>query len=128
MLRKFTIILIALLCMVGIAAAEDKKDTKTDKKDAKLITIVGTFESYKDEKLTLKVEGKERTFAVPGDTLVGYTAGKDKKKVLKAKEHLKKVKKGAFVAVTHEGAKVFGVGVVVAELPADKPKEKAKDE
>lgn len=127
MVRNIAGLLAALLVVGGLSlAAEDKKDDKKPKFE----TVIGTFESYKDETLTLKVETKEKEFKVPGDTPVGYTAGKDKQKVLKAKVHLKDVKKGAFVAVTlDEKKKVLGVGVVVSELPkeeADDEKEKKK--
>lgn len=125
MVRKIAGLLAALLFVGGLSlTADDKKDDKKPKFD----TVIGTFESYKDETLTLKVEGKEKEFKVPGDTPVGYTAGKDKQKVLKAKAHLKDVKKGAFVAVTlDEKKKVLGVGVVVSELPKDEPNDKDED-
>ena len=124
MVRKIAGLLAALLFVGGLSlAAEDKKDDKKPK----FTTVIGKFESYKKEMLKLKVEGKDKEFKVPGETPVGYTAGKDKQKVLKAKVHLKDVKKGAFVAVTLDGKKVLGVGVVVSELPKDKPKDKDGD-
>jgi hypothetical protein len=124
--------LMALLLAVGLStAAQDKKEEKK----IDYSTVIGTFESYKNETLTLKVEDKEKKrqmekkFEVPGDTPVGYSAGKDKTKILKAKEHLKDVKKGSAVAVTldSDGKKVLAVGVFVPELPADKPKEKDEE-
>jgi hypothetical protein len=129
MARTMTGILAILLFTVGVGmASEDKQETKKDKKEPKIVTVVGNFESYKNEKLTLTVKGEAKSFKVPGDTFVGYTAGKDKKKVLKAKEHLKDVKKGTFVAVTLDGDKVLGVGVVVSELPEGKSREIKKDD
>jgi hypothetical protein len=129
MVRQIAGLLAALLFVAGLSmAAEDTKDAKKNPKEPKFDTVIGTFESYKDETLKLKVDDKEREFKVPGDTPVGYTAGKDKQKVLKAKEHLKDVKKGTFVAVTLDGKKVLGVGVVVSELPKDKPKDDKEKE
>jgi hypothetical protein len=127
MVRK-TAGLLALVIAAGLSmAAQDKKETK--KMDYS--TVIGTFESYKSETLIVKVDDKEKKFKVPGDTPVGYSTGKeDKTKILKAKDHLKDVKKGAAVAVTldGDGKKVLAVGVVVPELPDDKPKENAKKE
>jgi hypothetical protein len=123
MVRK-TAGLLALLIAAGLStAAQDKKATKK----IDYSTVIGTFESYKNETLTLKVEDKEKKFKVPGDTPVGYSTGKeDQTKILKAKDHLKDVKKGAAVAVTldSDGKKVLAVGVVVSELPKEKPKGK----
>jgi hypothetical protein len=114
--------LLALLFVAGLAAAaKDVKDTKKD--DKKPDFIFGFFESYKDETLTLKVEDKEKKFKVPLDTPVGYSTDKNKTKVLKAKEHLKDVKKGSNVTVTLDGKKVLAVGVLVKELPKDEPKD-----
>jgi TusA-related sulfurtransferase len=116
---------LALLFVAGLAAAQDAKDAKKDAKKGNY--VIGTFESYKKETLTLKVDDKEKQFKVPGDTPVGYSTGKeDQTKILKAKDHLKDVKKGSFVAVTldDEGKKVLAVGVVVSELPEGKSKEK----
>jgi hypothetical protein len=105
-----------------------------DKKDGKSVdytTAFGSFESYKDEILTLKVDNKDKEFKVPGDTLVGYSTGKkeEKTKTQKAKEHLKEVKKGSIVAVTldSQGKKVLAVGVVVSELPKDEEKRDKKE-
>jgi hypothetical protein len=105
---------VAVLVLAGVAV------TAQEKKDAPPKTVVGMFESYKDEVLTLTVDGKKQTFKVPGDTMVAFTAGPDKKKIIKAKDGLKDVAKGTFAAVTLAGEKVLGVGVVVASLPKDK--------
>ena len=117
---------LALFFVAGLAlAAQDTKKSKKDAKKPEFTTVIGFFESYKDEILTLKVDNKEKEFKVPGDTQVGYSTGvEDKTKILKAKEHLKDVKKGSTVAVTldSDGKKVLAVGVVVSELPGDKPK------
>ena len=117
--------LLALLVAARLTgAAQDAK------KDApKVNYIFGSFESYKNEILTLKVDDKEKKFKVPGDTPVGYSAGKDKTKVLKAKDHLKDVKKGSAVTVTldNDGKKVLAVGVFVTELPGDKPKDQDEE-
>lgn len=124
MLRKIAGLLAVVLLTAGLAAAEDKKDSKEPK------FIFGTFESYKKETLTLKVDGKEKEYMVPGDTPVGYTTGnrKEKAKVLKARVHLKDVKKGSYVTVTVDDKnKVLGVGVVVAELPRDEDKDEDRD-
>ena len=125
MVRKVMGVL-ALLFAAGLSmATQDKKETK--KLDYS--TVIGTFESYKNETLTLKVDDKEKKFKVPSDTPVGYSAGKDKTKILKAKDHLKDIKKGSTVAVTldSDGKKVLAVGVFVTELPKDKPKDKDGD-
>lgn len=118
MLRKTAGLLAALLLVVGLSsAAQDKKDTKEP------TFIFGTFQSYKKETLTMKVDDKKKEFKVPGDTPVGYTTGdkNQKAKVFKASVHLKDVKKGSYVTVTvDEKNKVLGVGVVVEELPRDK--------
>lgn len=125
MVRKIAALL-ALLFAAGltVAAQDAKKDAK------KLEYVYGFFESYKSEVLTLKVNNKEQKFKVPGDTQVGYADGKDKTKVLKAKVHLKDVKKGSTVSVTldSDGKKVLAIGVLVSELPKDKPKDEDKDE
>lgn len=137
MVRKIAGVL-ALVCLAaGFAlAGEDKQDDKKDSKEPKFSTVIGKFESYQDEILKLKVEtlegGKlikeEKEFKVPGETPVGYTAGQKKQTVLKAKEHLKDVKKGSIVAVTlDDKKKVLGIGVVVSELPKEKSKGKEED-
>jgi hypothetical protein len=129
MVRKIAGLLVVLFVASLSIAAQDKKEAKK----GDYPTIIGTFESYKKEILTLKVENKEKKFDVPQDTPVAYSTGKkdDKIKTSKAKEHLKDVKKGSLVAITLEsdGKKVLGVGVVVSELPPDKPKgeEEKKD-
>jgi hypothetical protein len=130
-LRKITGLLAALLFATSLSASA--QDGKEKAKELNYDTVIGTFESYKREKLTLlvdKQEGKEikkveKVFAVSGDTPVGYSSGKDKQKILKARVHLKDVKKGSIVSVTLDGKKVLAVGVFVTELPKD---EKAKDE
>lgn len=116
--------LFALLFAAGLAAAQDAKDTKKDAKEPDF--VFGLFESYKNEILTLKVEDKEKKFKVPLDTPVGYSDGKDKTKTLKAKDHLKDVKKGTNVTVTLDGKKVLAVGVFVSELPEGKDEAKDK--
>jgi polyribonucleotide nucleotidyltransferase len=126
MVRKIAGLLAILFAVSLSTAAQDKKETKK----IDYSTVIGTFESYKKEILKLKVEDKEKEFKVPGDTPVGYSAGKDKTKILKAKEHLKDVKKGSAVAVTldGDGKKVLAVGVFVPELPKDPPKDDEKEE
>lgn len=127
MIRKITGLSILLL-VAGLAlATQDTKKSKKEAKKAEFTTVIGFFESYKDEILTLKVDNNEKEFKVPGDTQVGYSTGtEDKTKILKAKAHLKDVKKGSTVAVTldSDGKKVLAVGVVVSELPGDKPRGK----
>jgi hypothetical protein len=123
MVRKITAVL-ALLFAAGLTvAAQDAK------KDTKKVDVVYFFESYKGEILTLKLDNKEKKFKVPGDTQVGYGDSKGKTKVLKAKVHLKDVKKGSPVTVTldSDGKKVLAVGVSVSELPKDKPTDEDKD-
>ena len=130
MVRKITGWL-ALLIAGGLSmAAQEKKEEKKNDYSR----VIGTFLSYKNETLTLKVDEQEKKFKVPEDTPVGYSAGKDetgkdKFKILKAKDHLKEVKKGAFVAVTLDraGKKVLALGVVVSELPKGKPKGKDEE-
>jgi hypothetical protein len=113
MVGKLAGVVAAVLVLAGVgAAAQEKKDAPK--------AVVGMFESYKDEVLTLTVDGKKQEFKVSGDTMVAFTARKDAKKVIKAKEGLKDVKKGSFTAVTLSDGKVLGVGVVVASLPKDK--------
>ncbi len=126
MLRKSAGVLIALLVLssLGQTAEDKKKDTK----EPKFKSVVGMFDSYKDETLTLKIEGVKQEFKVPGNTDVGLVAGEGKKKVMKAKDGLKDVKKGSTVAVTLDGKKVLAVGVVVKELLEDKSREKPKEE
>ncbi|MHB1423369.1 MAG: hypothetical protein ACYC3I_09300 [Gemmataceae bacterium] len=130
MVHKIAGLSIAFVLAAGLALAV--QDTKKDGKKLDFTTAFGSFESYKDEILTLKVDNKDKEFKVPGDTQVGYSTGKeDKTTIQKAKEHLKDVKKGSIVAVTldSQGKKVLAVGVVVSELPTDKKKqEKKKDE
>lgn len=126
MVRKITGLLAALFMVVSLSgAAQDDKGGKKGAKELKFDTVIGTFESYKKETLTLMVDkrvGKEikkeeKEFKVPGDTPVGYSAGEDKQKILKAKVHLKDLKKGSIVSVTLDGKKVLAVGVFVKELP-----------
>jgi Icc-related predicted phosphoesterase len=127
MVRKTACPLLLLFVAGLTVAAQDAKDAK--KEDYP--TVIGTFESYKHEILTLKMlkENKEKKFKVPGNTDVGYASGKDKTKVQKAKEHLKDVKKGSFVSITldKDGKKVLAVGVFVPELPKDEVKGKDED-
>lgn len=124
MVRKI-VGLVALLfaASLTVAAQDAKKD------DKKLNYVYGFFESYKRETLTLKVDNQEKQFKVPGDTQVGYADGKNKTKVLKAKVHLKDVKKGSTVSVTldSDGKKVLAVGVLVPELPKEKSTDDDKD-
>lgn len=126
MVRKITGLLAALFFLVSLSgAAQESKDGKNGSKELKFDTVIGTFESYKKETLTLMVDKKagkeikkeEKEFKVPGDTPVGYSAGKDKQKILKAKVHLRYLKKGSIVSVTLDGKKVLAVGVFVMELP-----------
>lgn len=129
MVRMFSGLLIALLFLAGFTLAEqDSKGAKKEGKKEDYTYEVGLFESYKDETLTLKVDNKEKKFKVPGDTQVGYSTGgkEDKTIILKAKEHLKDVKKGSTVAVTldGEGKKVQAIGVIVAKLPKGKSKDR----
>lgn len=133
MVRNIVGLLIASLFLAGLALAA--QDTKGDKKSGKKAVpdpVIGFFESYKDEVLTLKVDDKEKQFKVPGDTPVGYSTGgkDDKTTILKAKEHLKDVKKGSTVAITLDGErkKVLALGVIVSELPKGKSKEDEKKE
>lgn len=127
MVRKIAGLLV-LLFAAGLIEAQDEKDAKEDTQ--KVNYVIGNFESYKNEILTLKVENKEKEYKVPGDTNVGYASGKDKTKVEKAKEHLKDVKKGSFVSVTlgKDGKKVLAVGVFVPEPAQDKTKDEEKKE
>lgn len=131
MIRRFLGLKITLLCLAGLAlAAQDKKAVKKDEK-LNYTYVVGLFESYKDETLKMKVDDKEKKFKVPGDTQVGYSTGKEEKTtILKAKEHLKDVKKGSTVAVTldTESKKVLALAVIVKELPKVKSKRDAKKE
>jgi hypothetical protein len=112
MLRKTAGAVVAVVALSGVGVAQDKKDAPK--------VVVGTFESYKDDVLTLTVDGKKQELKVPGDTTVAFTAGKDQKKVIKAKDGLKDVKQGSFTAVTLTDGKVLGVGVAVPALPKDK--------
>jgi len=122
--------LLTLLFLAGLVlAAQDTKSPKKDAKKPDYTRVIGTFVSYKDEILTLKIDDKEeKQFKVPGDTPVGYgTAKKDSEtKILKAKEHLKDVEKGTYVSVTLDGKskKVLAIGVIVSELPKGKSKDK----
>jgi hypothetical protein len=132
MLRQISGLLIALLFLAGLVfAGQGTKSPKKGDKKVDFTTVIGFFESYKDEILTLKVDDKEKKFKVPGDTQVGYSTGKeDKTTILEAKEHLKDVQKGSTVAVTldGEGKKVLALGVVVPELPKGKSKGEQKKE
>ncbi len=112
--------LLGLLCLVGFATAgQEPKDAKK----VEFPTVLGEFESYKDEKLIIMVEGKKKDFKVPGETPVGYPAGEGKLKVVKAKDYLKDVKKGSIVSVTLslDRKKVLAVGVT--DPPKPKPEE-----
>ncbi len=95
MVGKITGMTIALLFAVGCAlATDDTKDAEKDTKSVKYTTIIGNFESYKNEKLTLTIDGEKKKFDVPEDTPVGFVIGKDKTKVVKAKDNLKERQKG----------------------------------
>jgi hypothetical protein len=123
MLRKLAAPLAVLLVVAGLVAAQDEPDKKKDKKAVPFKTVMGTFESYKDEKLILLVDDKKRKFDVPGDTPVGYLVEKNKTKLSKAKDYLKDVKKGAFIVVTMDSKmeKVLALGVTEMK---ESPKEK----
>lgn len=112
--------LVLLFVVTFALAAQDKQDTK--KPD--FITKIGNFESYKNETLKLtKVDGEDKEYKVPGDTLVAYGADEGKPKVVKAKDYLKDVKKGWIVSVTltPDGKKVLALGVT--DPSKQKPKE-----
>lgn len=126
MIRKIAGLLILLFVASLSIGAQDKKDTKK----VDFLREFGDFESYKDKTLTLRVEGKEKEFKVPGDTPVGYMVGAGKLKTVKAKDYLKDVKKGSLVSVTLtlDGKKVLGIGVTDPPQPkAKEDKEKEKE-
>jgi hypothetical protein len=133
MVRNIAGALVLFFTVALTLEAQDPKDAKKDAKAEDYPTVIGTFESYKDEELTLTVlkENKAKKFKVPGNTDVGYASGKNKDnpKVEKAKEHLKDVKKGSFVSITFDkdGKKVLAVGVFVLEQAEGKPKDKGED-
>ena len=132
MVRKIAGLLVLLFAFSLSTAAQDKKEAKKEDDSP----VIGTFESYKNEILKLKVEDKKKEFTVPkefkvpGNTDVGYASSKDEPKVEKAKEHLKDVKKGWLVSVTLDRDKktVLAVGVFVPDSPKDKPKDNEKEE
>ena len=127
MVRKIAGLLTLLLVAVFSTADEDKKDAKK----VEYTTVIGDFESYKNETLTLKVENKEKKFNVPDDTLVAFSTGKkdDKIKTFKAKEHLMDVKKGAIVVVTltADGKKVLALAVTEPSKQKPKGDDEKKD-
>jgi hypothetical protein len=133
MVRNIMGLLAVLFFAVSLSgAAQEGKDGQKEPKEPKYDTLViGAFESYKKETLTLlvdkkegeKVKKEEQEFKVPGDTPVGYSDGKDKQKVLNARVHLKDLKKGSIVTVTLKDKKVLGVGVFVKELPKDEKED-----
>lgn len=132
MVRNILGLLTVLYFAVSLSgAAQEGKDGQKGPKEPKYDTVIGAFESYKNETLTLMVdkrEGKqlkkeEKEFKVPGDTPVGYSNGKDKQKILKARVHLKDLKKNSIVSVTLDGKKVLAVGVFVSELPKDEKED-----
>lgn len=127
MVGKIMSLSVALLLAVGLSwAADDAKDANKDVEKTKF--LIGNFESYKKEKLTLTIDGEKKTFDVPEDTPVGFAVGKDQTKVVKAKDKLKDVKKGSIVSLTLtlDGKKVLAVGVT--ELSKDKAKGDEKKE
>jgi hypothetical protein len=124
MIRKFVGLLALLLVAVFSMADEDKKDAKK----VEYTTVIGDFESYKNETMILKVKAQEKEFKVPGDTLVGYVVGEGKTKVVKARDYLKDVKRGSIVSVslTPDGKTVLALGVT--EAPKQKPKDDKEKE
>ncbi len=127
MVGKITGLSIALLLAAGLSVA-DEDAKKANKEAEKFKYLHGDFESYKNEKLTLTIDGEKKKFDVPENTPVGFVIGKDKTKVVKAKDNLKDVKKGSLVSLTLslDGKKVLAVGV--AELPKDKAKDDKEKE
>ncbi len=131
MVRRIAGLPVLLVFLAGLAvAAQDTRDRKKDGKQEDFPWEYGSFESYKNEILTLKVDKKLKEYKVPGDIVVGYSTGKKEDKVTmqKAKEHLKDVKKGSIVTITfdREGKKVVALGVIVSDPP--KGKSRNKDE
>ncbi len=112
---------LAVALLANVSAAEEKKDK----------TVSGTFVSYKDGTLTIKVvvrkgeEAKAQEFKVADDVKVTTFDG-DTKKEAAAKTAFTAVKEGTPVAVTvGEGDKVTAVQVGVAKKP-EKPAAKTK--
>src|SRR5947208_1530870 len=108
MLRSLLSALAAgLLLLPGAAWAEEKKDT----------VVNGTFESYKDGTLTIKVpakpEAKTVAYKVADDFKTVVLTGAEKKE-LAARDSFKDLKAGTPVSVTlGEGDKVTAVVVGV---------------
>ena len=102
---------LAVALLANVSAAEEKKDK----------TVSGTFVSYKDGTLTIKVvvrkgeEAKAQEFKVADDVKVTTFDG-DTKKEAAAKTAFTAVKEGTPVAVTvGEGDKVTAVQVGAAK-------------
>ncbi len=118
MLRQLVCGLVAATLFAGFCQAGEKKAAKNN-------TTTGTFASFKDGTLTIKVQGqkgdepKPQDFKVAGDLKVTMVDGDDKKEV-PAKDAFQSVKEGTAVVVT------LGEGDKVTAVVVGKAKKKAK--
>jgi hypothetical protein len=110
MLRSFACSLVAVVLIAGVTVSAEKKDK----------TVSGSFASYKDGTLTIKLkakkgeEAKTQEFKVANDVKVTTYAGADKKEGT-AKDAFTGVKEGVQITLTlGDGDKVSAVQVGAA--------------
>jgi HSP20 family molecular chaperone IbpA len=125
MLRPLVCSLVALSLSAGVALADDKKPEKPK-------TVSGSFASYKDGTLTIKVttkkgeEPKAQDFKVADDVKVTTFTGADKTEAA-AKSAFKNVKEGTPITVTlGDGDKVTAVQVGAPEKKGNAKADKAR--
>jgi hypothetical protein len=103
MVRLFAAMVVALFVTSNVLAEEKKEARK----------VTGTFESYKDGTLVLKVDGKNVEYKVPVDykTIVWPETGEVRRDVL-ARESFVNLKPGTPVEITWgDGDKMTGVTI-----------------
>jgi hypothetical protein len=94
MVRKFAAALVALVLAVGAVFAEE---------------VRGTFVSFADGKLTLKVDDKEKEYTIPADLKVKRKGKDGEVKESLASEALSRTKEGRPITLTVDGSKVTEV-------------------
>jgi hypothetical protein len=105
MVRLFPALVAALFVCSAVSLAEEQKEVRKP--------VTGTYESYKDGTLVLKVDGKPVEYKVAPDfkTTVFPDVGEPRRDVL-ARESLKDVRPGTPIEITFgEGEKMSGVTI-----------------
>jgi hypothetical protein len=102
MVRLCAAVVAALVLSLGVRAQEEKQGRK----------VTGTFESYKDGTLTLKVDGKNAEFKVPADFKTTLIPETGEARAVPAQAGFQNVRPGTPVEITlGEGDKMAGVTI-----------------